>query len=559
MILDENLITRAVKTSINELMLNENAETNNVNAAKQYMRKELGMDAEISTNVIVGIKQSVPNVRLLKMKYALGIARLYCNKQLEDATTIHKLNKIIYFPSLNEYAASYDRNLNNLSFSELDKTFAPIIAKYDEGERLKSSSQENERTPNANYQIVRINSFDDAFKYRENVDWCVCREEDAYDRYVGDNGSIFYFCLLNGYENIKDERSKGYPYDEYGLSMIAVSVDINGNYETCTLRWNHNVPNEYDAEHMLNVSQLEELLGVNFYKTFIPMTKEEAEKRLYSKLTYIFEEGYDELDVKAYGVDLDDEDSYLFPYVFKPNPSKSDKDERTMFIYVYNNTDDDNDYCIIVDDELEPIINMAFTDVELIRAKDSIVVYRNGNSANLLSLDGKFLLDEWQDGIKNHLDAKNPFLLIQKGDKWNAKFENGKWLLKDGVPYINYNQDGGFFVINDNKRTDSPHTIVTLDGKLGLPFKIVKEHTYKNLWFIMFEGESTYKIYDKHTLKPLAPWNIKERHGIYGFVYYIVKFEGDNEKYYLDDHANVFAMEDRNNFKLIKKNPYLQQ
>ena len=34
MILDENLITRAVKTSLNELMLNENAETNNVNAAK---------------------------------------------------------------------------------------------------------------------------------------------------------------------------------------------------------------------------------------------------------------------------------------------------------------------------------------------------------------------------------------------------------------------------------------------------------------------------------------------------------------------------------------------
>lgn len=174
MILDENLITRAVKTSLNELMLNENAETNNVNAAKQYMRKELGMDAETSTNVIVGIKQSVPNVRLLKMKYTLGIARLYCNKQLEDASTIHKLNKIIYFASLNEYAASYDRNLNNLSFSELDNIFAPIIAKYDEGERLKSSSQENERTPNANYQIVRINSFDDAFKYRENVDWCVC-------------------------------------------------------------------------------------------------------------------------------------------------------------------------------------------------------------------------------------------------------------------------------------------------------------------------------------------------------------------------------------------------
>lgn len=553
MILDENLITRAVKTSLNELMLNENAETNNVNAAKQYMRKELGMDAETSTNVIVGIKQSVPNVRLLKMKYTLGIARLYCNKQLEDASTIHKLNKIIYFASLNEYAASYDRNLNNLSFSELDKTFAPIIAKYDEVERLKSSSQENERTPNANYQIVRINSFDDAFKYRENVDWCVCKEEDAYDRYVGDNGSIFYFCLLNGYEDVKKERSKGYPYDEYGLSMIAVTVDINGNYETCTLRWNHDVPSEHDAEHMLNVSQLEELLGVSFYKTFIPMTKEEVEKKLYSKLTYIFEEGYDELDVKAYGVDLDDEDSDLFPYVFKPNPSKGDKDERTMFIYVYN------DYCIIVDDELEPIINMAFVAVELIRAKDSIVVYRNDNSANLLSLDGKFLLDEWQDGIKNHLDAKNPFLLIQKDKKWNVLFENGKWLLKEGAPYITYDEEGNFFKIHDSIHKDSPMTIVTMEGKIGLPFKIAKQRVYNGLWFIMKEGSRIYEIYDRKTLQPFAPWKVTELKGSYGFVYYVVDLEGDNETYYLDKQANLYVKAEAKKMKLIKENPYLKK
>ena len=80
MILDENLITRAVKTSLNELMLNENAETNNVNAAKRYLRNEKGMSQDKYQQVILGIKQGIPNVRILKMKYTLAIARLFCNR-----------------------------------------------------------------------------------------------------------------------------------------------------------------------------------------------------------------------------------------------------------------------------------------------------------------------------------------------------------------------------------------------------------------------------------------------------------------------------------------------
>lgn len=68
-----------------------------------------------------------------------------------------------------------------------------------------------------------------------------------------------------------------------------------------------------------------------------------------------------------------------------------------------------------------------------------------------------------------------------------------------------------------------------------------------------------YKIYDKHTLKPLAPWNIKELHGTYGFVYYIVKFEGDNETYYLDKQANLYVKAEAKKMKLIKENPYLKK
>lgn len=86
----------------------------------------------------------------------IGIARLYCNKQLEDASTIHKLNKIIYFASLNEYAASYDRNLNNLSFNELDKTFAPIIAKYDDGESTYKIYDKHTLKPFAPWKVTEL-------------------------------------------------------------------------------------------------------------------------------------------------------------------------------------------------------------------------------------------------------------------------------------------------------------------------------------------------------------------------------------------------------------------
>lgn len=145
-----DVISRALRQTINEMFLNENAETNNVNAAKQYLRNEKGMSQDKYQQVILGIKQGIPNVRILKMKYTLGIARLFCNRELTDANIIHRLNRIIYFASTKEMAESYDRNLNNLSFQELDKIFTPLIQQQDEEERSKSNSQDGERTVNPN-------------------------------------------------------------------------------------------------------------------------------------------------------------------------------------------------------------------------------------------------------------------------------------------------------------------------------------------------------------------------------------------------------------------------
>ena len=50
-----------------------------------------------------------------------------------------------------------------------------------------------------------------------------------------------------------------------------------------------------------------------------------------------------------------------------------------------------------------------------------------------------------------------------------------------------------------------------------------------------------------------------ELKGSYGFVYYVVDLEGDNETYYLDKQANLYVKAEAKKMKLIKENPYLKK
>ena len=46
-----------------------------------------------------------------------------------------------------------------------------------------------------------------------------------YDSYTCNGINQIYFCLRNGFENVKPIVGKGCPLDEYGLSMISVIVN----------------------------------------------------------------------------------------------------------------------------------------------------------------------------------------------------------------------------------------------------------------------------------------------------------------------------------------------
>lgn len=60
------------------------------------------------------------------------------------------------------------------------------------------------------------------------------------------------------------------PLDEYGLSMVAVCVDKDGDLRTCTCRWNHS---NGGNDNIMDTKQISQLVGRNFYDVFKPNNK----------------------------------------------------------------------------------------------------------------------------------------------------------------------------------------------------------------------------------------------------------------------------------------------
>jgi len=97
-----------------------------------------------------------------------------------------------------------------------------------------------------------------------------------YSSYTKNGLGRFYFCLKPGFEKIKAVKGEGCPMDEYGKSMIAISVNDDGSLNTCTCRWNHD---NGGSDNMMDTKQISEFFGVNFYKTFVPYSADQLLKK----------------------------------------------------------------------------------------------------------------------------------------------------------------------------------------------------------------------------------------------------------------------------------------
>lgn len=229
-------------------------------AVSNYSRHK---DDDDIIDTIHSIKVDIPSSSILKGKYLEGVIRLVYREELDDSQfeTINDILSIIRDNRI--YQKQYDGDFNGLYFEDLCFCFDDEINRLLSEERCSSAKQVYQ--PNKEYTIRRIHSFEDAMEYVSLTSWCISESFSDYENYTR-HGETFYICLKNGYQDVPMELGERHPLDEYGLSLIAISVRKNGRLATCTTRWN-----EASRDgRILNTKQISQLIGSDFYSVFQP-------------------------------------------------------------------------------------------------------------------------------------------------------------------------------------------------------------------------------------------------------------------------------------------------
>ena len=204
-------------------------------------------------------------------KFLYAICRMYVDKELQNANDISTMNSMLKIISVEPHLSEYDHNLNGLSKDEIFQRFLPIQKKETEDEinfvkRMKFTGE-------SDYEIVKIDSYQDASRYKKYTSWCVTQNNSHFESYSCDGINQFYFCLKKGFENVKKDN-KDAPLNEYGLSMISVCVDYNGMPLYVTTRYNHEFDGE-NNENLCSPRQVSEVINMNFFEVFKPSKKGE--------------------------------------------------------------------------------------------------------------------------------------------------------------------------------------------------------------------------------------------------------------------------------------------
>ena len=248
-------------------------------------------------------------------KFLYGICRMYVDGELQNANDISTMNSMLKIISTEPHLSEYDHNLNGLSKDEIFQRFRPIQKK--ETEKEINYVKRMKFTGDSDYEIVKINSYQNASKYKTYTSWCVTKSNENFDSYSCDGMNQFYFCLKKGFKNVEKD-DKDAPLNEYGLSMISVCVDYNGMPLYITTRYNHDFEGE-NNENLCSPRQVSEVINMNFFEVFKP--SEKGEKFNKYKIQEKLEKGtdinslFDKVDKITndfYLVQIDKQQSFIY-------------------------------------------------------------------------------------------------------------------------------------------------------------------------------------------------------------------------------------------------------
>ena len=442
--IDINYLCEEIHKAIRKhQILTEGRQTKNRNAAKNYIMQELGYSESDAMKFIGQLKVKIPSVRLQQEKFLLGVARLFIDGELSvnDYFKCTNFNQTLKLIASDAHVNEYDNNLNGMSAEELINRFTDV--RVGELSKRKELMGGKHYQQNREYTIVPINSYEEATKYAKYNEWCVTYSEDMFDDKTCNGAGRFYFCLQNGFENVPKKTGPNAPLDAYGLSMIAVSITMEGEPNSITCRWNHD---NGGSDSVMNDEQLSELLGVNFYSVFKPYTREE----LHAKGVILFDEVQPMLDN---GVSPKD----IFEFVghFNDGYAKVKLNNKWNFVdtngKLISNTWFDrvdifydgyarvNLYgkCNLIDKNGKCISDTWFDWVD--DFEDGYTTVKSGNKWNFVDTNGKLISNTWFDMVDNFY---NGYAKVQLNDKWNFVDTNGKLISNTWFDWVDDFEDG---------------------------------------------------------------------------------------------------------------------
>ena len=578
----------------------EGAESRNMGLAKHYLYDKRGMDEPQAMRTIGAIKTDIPNVRLAKCKFILGVTRLFCNGELSDGSSITSINKYLRYIASDAHVNEYNQNLNGLSLGDIESRFSSVAKGDLEADKERMNQQEFDSS-SSQYKIVNIDSFDEASKYGEYTDWCVTHYDDMYDSYTHNGLGRFYFCLKDGFENVPREKGEGCPLDEYGLSMIAVSVNEDGSCNTITCRWNHD---NGGGDNIMTPQELSEIIGMNFYKVFLPYSKEEiAEKK--KELVYMIYDVYKEFVSEDFG--------YMHTFDDELNSHYNDEEDAYYDDDGYEIDDTDNESRNMlkdkedikdVDGDLDIIAYAGFADDERLQDMDPVPSILINTRTDELIVDGLFDFQMDFNYVRGFVSAKplgskgtmlidvenkkylsdtvfsTAYLMYSSASKdWVALVGlNGKMnVIKNDGSYLfdewidgamsQFGQNGMFSVTyKDNRRVINSNGDTVINNiELGSN-SYFKPFTDGKFFFIKHADGKIY-AYSSKDGSMFAPWCISQLLGSksiktqrqtsqgtipgYQWFYRVKMINGDDRL--LDKECNVHDLQSG---ELIEKNPY---
>ena len=241
---------------INDYLITDGVEQRSKHAAIRLCIAA-GHSEEQAYDFINTLKSKIPNLKGANNKFVQGITRWFLSDlDIRSEKDLSAVNTLLYVLPHSMAYDFYDKNfVSELTGKEESFEQVRKVANVETGESNIEGGVHD-------YDVVRIESYDQALEYEQYApDWCIFRSEDIYESYLMQGTSHFTFLVRDDMKYLKPYPGDDFPKDAYGLSLLALVVDGNGDVSSVTSRWNDSV----NPDNLLSSADLKKLLGSGFH------------------------------------------------------------------------------------------------------------------------------------------------------------------------------------------------------------------------------------------------------------------------------------------------------